>query len=66
MEDKSKVATPKPVSCKIDETVKRTTFDLADIRAFVESTTAKTIEVETDDGRKSILFVDWIRRILDR
>ena len=63
--DRNKMEAPKPLSCKINGTVKHTIFNLSEIRGFVGNTTAEIIEVETDDGKKSVLFVDWIRRILN-
>jgi hypothetical protein len=58
------VKPPKPLACGIEGTVKTTTFDLDEIRAFAENTSEEVIDVTTDDGKKSFVLVEWVRRAL--
>jgi len=55
---------PKPLSCSIEGSVKRTTFNLVEIREFVANTTDEYIEVTIENGKKSFVLVKWLRRAL--
>jgi hypothetical protein len=66
MKDKLELTAPKPLSCKIDGSVKEAVFDKEALRRFVEGTNEELILVEDASGVRALIRLDPIRRYFRR
>jgi len=63
MEDKLKVAAPKPLTFKIEGKEKHTKFNTEELRRFVEDTEEPAFLADDENGNQSLILVEPLRAL---